>query len=306
MLTSYSDIDTPDISSALNNCALNCALPTLFTEITRLSTNPHLATESYILFKTLFERWYKFQEPISWLRFSELIGKHNFSENQLIFAPILRQFMRAKGAGDRLWSIRQDTGRYSMLHSEDANQYFFQHFNLFMQQHQDDHAFIVQPELGQQAIQVYHRDAHFELKPMATHTHAPEENRFGEILKKITGNASQEITSQALIQLQSKFPESAAISIVPSLQIGQNKAIAKEETSSNSFLARNNIFIAGAVTFSIGVISIAFALAIPIACALGTLAALTIVALIALAIKSHFDTPEAPLDLSISNARKTQ
>ena len=277
MITRYSVKDTPNISGALNNCALNCALPTLFAKINQISKSEIPATDNFKLFKTVFEEWYKFQEPISWLRFSELISKHNFPENQLIFAPILRQFIRAKGARDELWCIRQDTGRYSMLDSEDANQYFFRHFDFFMQQHHTNPDFIVQAELGHQAIQVYHRDAHFELKPIANITLAPEENRFRKILEKITGNASREATSEALIQLQ-------------------------QALTNNRFFTRNNLIIAGTVTLSICVIVTAFALAIPIAYALGALAALAIVALIVLAIKNYCETPKAPLDLCVSNA----
>ncbi len=93
-------VEKPPISGSLYNCALNCALPSIF-QISRTFSQSNLPQlpqfKAYVDLKNCFQDWYQLPE-LSWEVFNAIIAKHTHSENELLFAPVIRQFI-AKQAG---------------------------------------------------------------------------------------------------------------------------------------------------------------------------------------------------------------
>ena len=93
-------VEKPPISGSLYNCALNCALPSIF-QISRTFSQSYLPQlpqfKAYVDLKNCFQQWYQLPE-LSWEVFNAIIAKHTHSENELLFAPVIRQFI-AKQAG---------------------------------------------------------------------------------------------------------------------------------------------------------------------------------------------------------------
>jgi hypothetical protein len=151
----------PKISGILNNCALNCALPSLIEQIKLYSeaeTNSSLPNiddnnslfQNYALLKALFAKHYGLApEALSWTTFSEFIQhrfadpeKHeerSFSEQEYLFAPVLRKFYEhnLKKASyqntSHLSNIHHNgefAGRYEMLEYADFKRLFYEAFHL--------------------------------------------------------------------------------------------------------------------------------------------------------------------------------
>ncbi len=93
-------VEKPPISGSLYNCALNCALPSIF-QISRTFSQSNLPQlpqfKAYVDLKNCFQQWYQLPE-LSWEVFNAIISNHTHSENELLFAPVIRQFI-AKQAG---------------------------------------------------------------------------------------------------------------------------------------------------------------------------------------------------------------
>jgi len=87
--------EKPPVSGLLYNCALNCALPSIF-EISRTfsqSNPPQLPQfKAYVDLKNYFQQWYHLPE-LSWEAYNAIIAKHTHSENELLFAPVIRKFI---------------------------------------------------------------------------------------------------------------------------------------------------------------------------------------------------------------------
>jgi hypothetical protein len=151
----------PKISGILNNCALNCALPSLIEQIKLYSeaeTNGSLPKEeddntlfeNYTLLKTLFAKHYGIApETLSWTTFSEFIQHRfvdrqkqelrSFSEQEYLFAPVFRKFYEhnLKKAGyqntshfSNIHHNGEYAGRYEMLEYADFKRFFYEAFHL--------------------------------------------------------------------------------------------------------------------------------------------------------------------------------
>ncbi len=93
----------PKITGLLHNCSMNCGLPTIFSKIQFLaeceSGIDQLQNDSvyrnYNLIKDLFVQYYGIEErePFTWNHFNKFITKYTFADLQLVFAPILRDFI---------------------------------------------------------------------------------------------------------------------------------------------------------------------------------------------------------------------
>lgn len=207
MLTQF---EYPRISGSLNNCALNCALPTMMRVMSDY-TNDVGVPENYQLIKRLFEEFYNLPH-LSWQTFNSFLSQHNFSENELILAPILRNFMKTKTKEPETIYSFQENGRYRPLTDEEANNYFYSHFGLYLYVHQftdSNEEYISLPLVildineGLQPISVYYKNEHFELQ---AHEELPtnqiEKEELVDIRTKITSGNSILATQEAFNDLK--------------------------------------------------------------------------------------------------------
>ncbi|MBA2656202.1 MAG: hypothetical protein H0U70_04370 [Tatlockia sp.] len=153
----------PKISGLLNNCALNCALPTLLKTIDILaeleqkgSITPYPIIDSYTLLKENFAEYYGITEveKFDFREFSKFLIPFSFHAKEIIFAPVLRKiisytatkspkaeaefsmqiidendlFMQ-KDIGVTLSQLHED-GRYPELSIEEANVYLYKDFGI--------------------------------------------------------------------------------------------------------------------------------------------------------------------------------
>lgn len=99
----------PKITGLLNNCAINCAIPTILKRIAywaeleetdRLDgIKENAVYQQYALFKEVFAGHYGMVEPqsLTWQQFNYFLNAHHFFAIELIFAPVFRNFI-AKNA----------------------------------------------------------------------------------------------------------------------------------------------------------------------------------------------------------------
>lgn len=139
----------PRITGLLNNCALNCALPILLAGIEQLAQheqNASIATlpdntilQSYLSLKRIFARYYGVEDEsnLTWQAFSSFLKKHSFYANEIIFAPILRNFIATIAPEHQyhendLWLLRdmQDDGRYNPLDATEAMGLLYDQFGI--------------------------------------------------------------------------------------------------------------------------------------------------------------------------------
>lgn len=137
----------PRITGLLNNCALNAALPILLNEIEKLSEQEragalnidshNIIVKSYERLKTIFAEQYGFNTnpTFTWQAFHVFLSAHSFYENEIILAPILRNFIAQIGATsgyDNVSLLRdvQPDGRYNLLHYREAWTLLHNHFGI--------------------------------------------------------------------------------------------------------------------------------------------------------------------------------
>lgn len=134
------------LSGIVNNCALNGALPTMLAYIEALAKaessrksrpiEPELYSR-YEKLKELFIKEYKLSSDLTWNEFQQLIEnqRDNFFLIQLLFAPILRQYLvDIEGTNGRKLNssfavIKSDDGRYQALASDEAAR-LYNHFGI--------------------------------------------------------------------------------------------------------------------------------------------------------------------------------
>ncbi|OGV40715.1 MAG: hypothetical protein A3F46_02005 [Legionellales bacterium RIFCSPHIGHO2_12_FULL_42_9] len=155
---------TERISGLLNNCSLNCALPTLLEHIDllaknqyELSNNDSLYKQDYEDLKDLFMQWFGIAN-LGWVTLANLLKEFSFREKELILTPVLRAFLASKATdpNDKNYflEIVDETkvneglvqyykehpeeyvppakGKYNVLNPSQANQNFYHHFGLHM------------------------------------------------------------------------------------------------------------------------------------------------------------------------------
>lgn len=141
---------TPRITGLLNNCALNSALPTLLDGIRQLAEHEAAGTlstiannvivQSYNSLKKMYANHYGVgtNPAFDWREFHAFISKHSFYANEMMFAPILRNFIAEVGlkngyARDDIWMLRdiqEEDGRYNNLHYLEAVKLFHNQFGI--------------------------------------------------------------------------------------------------------------------------------------------------------------------------------
>ncbi|MCH9715670.1 MAG: hypothetical protein K0U24_08045 [Gammaproteobacteria bacterium] len=97
----------PRISGVLNNCLLNCALPSIIKQIevySKLSEEALLALnqdpifKSYTELKQIFSSIYNLskteEKDFTWDIFARMTQNHSFYANELLFLPVLRAFVQ--------------------------------------------------------------------------------------------------------------------------------------------------------------------------------------------------------------------
>jgi hypothetical protein len=101
------DNGKPRISGVLNNCLLNCALPSIIKQIETYSNLPEEALlalnqdpvfKNYTQLKKIFSDTYGLsnteEKDFSWGLFARMIQNHSFYANELLFLPVLRAFVK--------------------------------------------------------------------------------------------------------------------------------------------------------------------------------------------------------------------
>lgn len=195
----------PRISGALFNCALNCALPSLFQKIHKIAQGDaeEANIESYKQLRVCFQDWYGLNRELTWREFDDFIRRYHFSELELIFAPVIRQFIANEAnkqqtdenlmilrdiVEDPLRLIPEDLreyyshnpnealeyatpGRYFALQNREAEQYFYRPFGLSMRVHNwTTSGYVLEAstsatDANLQPIYVYLKQGHYELLP---------------------------------------------------------------------------------------------------------------------------------------------
>jgi hypothetical protein len=230
----------PRISGVLYNCALNCALPSIFETINKIEQRdlnnesiPYI--ESYKMFKQCFENWYGIKQSLSWSQFNTFINQFNFTENELIFAPVIRQFIANQATDDENVSLLRDIvndplrlmpdelkeyyaqnpgemehatpGRYFAMQNHEANRYFYKPFGLSMRVHNwNNDNYVAETNNDREdfkKIDVYLKHAHYELQP---HESLPQyetlyHHKLSETIEMISSDQSCFTTNKALADL---------------------------------------------------------------------------------------------------------
>jgi len=226
----------PRISGSLYNCALNCALPHILTNIQLLADRSYdgLQQDAYELLKLKFEQWYGV--TLTWQDLNSLFTSLTFNEIELVLAPVLRLFIAEKCEGDEILNIRDiieyegqgvdpdvlalledeqldiplnTPGKYLPLDANTANRLFYQYFGLDMRVHEfitgtyDNYRL---PEGGANSglipVNVYLKHGHFELqKHREVIQPLYQDERISEISERISSHVSAYVTNRALADL---------------------------------------------------------------------------------------------------------
>lgn len=235
----------PKITGLLHNCALNCALPILLegiNSLAKLEAQNKLAiveneplVKSYDLLKTLFLNYYHISDQLSYQQWSDFLNDSNFSfyAKEIIFAPILRNFMAVNCGTDDISAITKlgFEGHYADLHHNDAYQYLYKYFgihihiyeftgNKYSAVSEDNYSEVpyrVKPIIKNYPfgsafnLSLYLKNEHYELQP---HEDLEEANKkfnnevenLSPTLKKISNSLNFSLhigtTEQALSELQ--------------------------------------------------------------------------------------------------------
>lgn len=82
----------PRISAIMNNCLLHSITPELVLIIQQISQS-NQPTPGYDLLKQLFVEFYQIKDNFSWQDFSNLLNHYNPFDRQILFGPVLREYM---------------------------------------------------------------------------------------------------------------------------------------------------------------------------------------------------------------------
>jgi hypothetical protein len=225
----------PRISGSLYNCALNCALPHIRSNIQLIAHGLYLGSrqDAYDLLKLKFEQWYGV--TLTWKDFNRLLTSLTFNEIELVLAPVLRLFVAEKCEEGEIENIRDiieyegqgvdpdvrallesepldiplnTPGKYLPLDANTANRLFYQHFGLDMRVHEfiesthDDYQPIGAANPALVPINVYLKNGHFELKKhREVVEHFYQDERISEISERISSHVSAYETNCALADL---------------------------------------------------------------------------------------------------------
>lgn len=157
------------ISAFLNNCSLNTTLPSVLSVIKQLARHETDNTldaritensiyQNYLQLKTIFAGYYGLERPstLSWNDFHRVLAHHSFFANEIIFAPVLRNFIALKGEqegydqdihalrdiqdgfdpelaaalGDEVSQANEVKGRYSLLNFSEVVKLLHNHLGI--------------------------------------------------------------------------------------------------------------------------------------------------------------------------------
>ncbi len=191
----------PKISGLLNNCALYIALPILLEGIQQLADKEQANTlsdwrdnaiiEHYIRLKNIFTEHYQLDASlVNWQKLNAFLNSHTFYAQEIIFSPVLRNFIAEIAELDPtqgyqqqdLWQLRdiQDTrespGRYNCLDPSEAAPLFYQPFGISLETYEfnsDENTFhqvLVRPYskgnypfINPPTLKAYLKNAHYEM-----------------------------------------------------------------------------------------------------------------------------------------------
>lgn len=179
---------TPKITGLLNNCTMNCALPILLEKINELAIREHqhaldevrhtLWCASLERLKNLFAQYYGvISEDFSWEVFARFLNAHSFYANEMMFAPVFRNFIveRAPALGytdlSQLRDVQSD-GRYEMLAAQEADALFYRAFDISVRVYELAEG--VEPIFDSQLpksiaqLSLYLDGSHYEIQPSET------------------------------------------------------------------------------------------------------------------------------------------
>ncbi len=204
---------SPRITGLLNNCALNSALPILLDGISKIAALEAAGTlgrlagnaifKNYKQLKDIFANYYGVNDnaAFNWVEFHRFLVSHSFYANEILLAPIMRNFIAEHGlasgnypsAAIGLLRDVQRQGRYTLLPDTEAIDLFHNQFGITVHTYEyikhkkeldprdnyrlintrvtknPDYPFGVAPVLG-----LYLKGRHFEIQP---HEFLAEANR---------------------------------------------------------------------------------------------------------------------------------
>ena len=147
------------ISGNLNNCAFNCALPTILSKIQAISIMDQVQLEgetdqvylNYKQLKNIFALHYGLNpEELTWLRFEKFLAPLSFLQQEILFAPVFRSFidlsipqtpslMDVSGGNKSTWLNPNDidldqginpSGKYERLDTDTVMRGFYEKFGI--------------------------------------------------------------------------------------------------------------------------------------------------------------------------------
>ncbi len=184
------------ISGVLNNCAFNCALPTILENIGMFADAEKNQTsfpegeifETYKQIKNTFADFYRVNKAqFTWQQFRTLLANHSFPANELIFAPVFRAYMASKPKPplivdgevfiDEEHDLTNDfgfnvAGKYPMLAINEMHSAFYAPLGINVQlfNYNNGHytditnaAIANHTELGSSPTQLYRKEDHYNL-----------------------------------------------------------------------------------------------------------------------------------------------
>ena len=196
-------IDPPvKISGNLNNCAFNCALPTILSKIQAISIMDQGQLErakdqvylNYKQLKNIFAEHYGLNPTeLTWLRFENFLAPLSFLQQEILFAPVFRSFidlsipqtpslMAVSGKDTSMWLNPKNeilnqginpSGKYEMLDTDTVLRGFYDKFGIQAHVYNYDNALqsynllVHEPSdvLGAEvSLNVYFKLGHFELQ----------------------------------------------------------------------------------------------------------------------------------------------
>ena len=210
----------PKITGLLNNCTMNCALPILLKKINELASReqqgtldeirPMLWCKSLERLKDIFAQYYGvISVNFSWEVFARFLNAHSFYANEIMFAPVFRNFIveRAPELGytdlSKLRDVQAD-GRYEMLAAQEVDKLFYSAFGISVQVYELTESVepIFETNLPKSIAQLslYLDGSHYEIQPSeslgeATTVFTKEINALPPLLNRIHDGLSTSISA---------------------------------------------------------------------------------------------------------------
>ncbi|MCL9685643.1 hypothetical protein [Legionella maioricensis] len=145
----------PRITGLLHNCALNSALPTLLNGIEMLAMHEasgtldkltdNIIVQNYLRLKNIFANHYGIgaaNTDFTWGEFHAFLRKHSFYANEIIFAPVLREFIGEEGLASgnypqiKLLKDIRRSGQYSLLATLEVASLFHNCFGISLKSYE--------------------------------------------------------------------------------------------------------------------------------------------------------------------------